>query len=273
MAELLIVVAIIAVLTGISLPVFNGQLEKSREATDLANVRGAYAELMIAVMSEDTSNPKTYSDNKYQITVDLKQNKSGWQTSGPLSIGGIIHDPNAGDDDNWKGTPGKGGKCTIVYSTEIKSGKPVGIVFNWTGGSGEGDGGNYLYNYTFSSVDKAQWTSPENDKTEFNDGSVTLLPNWKDTLINKTISLEPGKTYRMIVDVASNDGELQLAFLHANDNPNNMPKNEFTGSGQFTLDFSPTSTSVKDYKIKVALSKDTGTDGAVINSIKIVEVK
>ena len=38
MAELLIVVAIIAVLVAISIPIFNAQLEKSRDATTLANL-------------------------------------------------------------------------------------------------------------------------------------------------------------------------------------------------------------------------------------------
>ena len=46
LAELLIVVAIIAVLVAIAIPVFTTQLEKSREATDMANVRSAYAEVV-----------------------------------------------------------------------------------------------------------------------------------------------------------------------------------------------------------------------------------
>ena len=46
LAELLIVVAIIAVLVAIAIPIFNTQLEKSRQATDLANLRAAYAEAM-----------------------------------------------------------------------------------------------------------------------------------------------------------------------------------------------------------------------------------
>ena len=45
LAELLIVVAIIAVLTAIAIPVFTRQLEKSRESTDLSNARAAYAEV------------------------------------------------------------------------------------------------------------------------------------------------------------------------------------------------------------------------------------
>ena len=46
LAELLIVVAIITVVVAIVIPVFTSQIEKSREATDAANIRNAYAELM-----------------------------------------------------------------------------------------------------------------------------------------------------------------------------------------------------------------------------------
>ena len=44
LAELLIVVAIIAVLVAISIPIFNSQLEKSRDAVTVANIRAAYAQ-------------------------------------------------------------------------------------------------------------------------------------------------------------------------------------------------------------------------------------
>ena len=43
LVELLIVVAIIAVLVAVSIPIFTSQLEKSRESTDLANMRAAKA--------------------------------------------------------------------------------------------------------------------------------------------------------------------------------------------------------------------------------------
>ena len=51
LAELLIVVAIIAVLVAIAIPIFTAQLEKSREATDLANLRSAYAEAAAAALT------------------------------------------------------------------------------------------------------------------------------------------------------------------------------------------------------------------------------
>ena len=55
LAELLIVVAIIAVLVAIGIPIFTSQLEKSREAVDLSDVRSAYAEVMMAAITGDTT--------------------------------------------------------------------------------------------------------------------------------------------------------------------------------------------------------------------------
>ena len=76
LAELLIVVAIIAVLVAIAIPVFTAQLEKSREATDLANIRSAYAELMSEYLTWDG---KTDIAN---IEVPVKQVQTGWQCDG-----------------------------------------------------------------------------------------------------------------------------------------------------------------------------------------------
>lgn len=51
LAELLIVVAIIAVLVAISIPIFSSQLEKSRDAVSVANIRAAYAEAQTAYLT------------------------------------------------------------------------------------------------------------------------------------------------------------------------------------------------------------------------------
>ena len=48
--EMLIVVAIIAVLAAIAIPVFNGSLHKAKVAADMANVRAYYAELQLSGM-------------------------------------------------------------------------------------------------------------------------------------------------------------------------------------------------------------------------------
>ena len=90
LAELLIVVAIIAVLTAIAIPVFTSQLEKSREATDLANLRSAYAECSAALLtgSSDGINGVTYTAAtgtavaQATKTVTLRQQQTDWQTTG-----------------------------------------------------------------------------------------------------------------------------------------------------------------------------------------------
>ena len=55
LAELLVVVAIIGVLVAISIPIFTSQLEKSREAVDVSNLRAAYA---VGQAEALTSSPK-----------------------------------------------------------------------------------------------------------------------------------------------------------------------------------------------------------------------
>lgn len=73
LAELLVVVGIIAVLIAIAIPVFTGQLEKSREAVDAANIRSAYAEIMADAL--------TGSLKETGYTVDLKQETKGFQAN------------------------------------------------------------------------------------------------------------------------------------------------------------------------------------------------
>ena len=53
LAELLIVVAIIGVLVGISIPIFSAQLKKSRVATNQANARAAYAAAKAAYLDTE----------------------------------------------------------------------------------------------------------------------------------------------------------------------------------------------------------------------------
>lgn len=55
LAELLIVVAIIAVLVAVSIPIFTSQLNNAKLAADAANVRAKYAELVVAALEADSS--------------------------------------------------------------------------------------------------------------------------------------------------------------------------------------------------------------------------
>lgn len=51
--EMLIVVAIIAILVAVSIPVIGGALDKARKATDAANERAAKAAAVIAYLTEE----------------------------------------------------------------------------------------------------------------------------------------------------------------------------------------------------------------------------
>lgn len=128
LAELLIVVAIIAVLVAVAIPVFGSQLEKSREAADLANVRAAYAK----VLTE--ANMGIYNE---PVTVDLKQKQSDWQSADVITIGGISHSVKEGDTENWIGKPGANGTCVISFDQE------KGTKFVW---SGDGTSASNSYN-------------------------------------------------------------------------------------------------------------------------------
>ena len=60
--EMLIVVAIIAILVAIAIPTFSGALNKARASTDLANIRSGYASAQIAALT-DTETGKFYLMN------------------------------------------------------------------------------------------------------------------------------------------------------------------------------------------------------------------
>lgn len=104
LAELLIVVAIIGVLVAISIPIFTSQLERSREATDAANIRAQYAQVMTeAIATGQNVNGKTLYG-----AIPLKQQNSGW------------NDENMGKNlqsifGTTDGAPSKGGTAWVEY--------------------------------------------------------------------------------------------------------------------------------------------------------------
>lgn len=86
LAELLIVVAIIGVLVAIAIPVFTKQLEKNREAADVANIRSAYAAVLTEAITDPSGknivrDPHDFSTEIeiYVCPVELRQKIPGWQ--------------------------------------------------------------------------------------------------------------------------------------------------------------------------------------------------
>lgn len=134
--ELIVAIAIMAILVGVLTPTLIRYIEKSREATDIANVRTAYDDLMASVVLDG----KDYADAKE--TVQLKQKQADWQYYDPISIAGITHHKADGDTDNWEGIPGADGKCEISLNSDGKA------HFKWSGGDGSSENGkgNYSFN-------------------------------------------------------------------------------------------------------------------------------
>ena len=98
--EMLIVVAIIAVLVAVAIPTFNGALNKARVATDAANIRAAYAEASVEYLNG-------IANGTEKPTVAEKSVVTTGTTDGKISI--------AGKDYEWKN--GKTAKITVNSAT------------------------------------------------------------------------------------------------------------------------------------------------------------
>ena len=108
LAELLIVVAIIGVLVAISIPIFTAQLEKSRDAVSVANMRTAYAEAqtlaLTATKDGDKADKASWSAADKTVTVadvefkgkDSTDNFSGLAAELPFP-GTAVTEPAAGN--------------------------------------------------------------------------------------------------------------------------------------------------------------------------------
>ncbi len=70
LAELLIVIAIIAILIAIMFPVFGAQLNKAKAAAELANVRAKYSEMVADAMLGDDNN--LTSETNFEVTINIK---------------------------------------------------------------------------------------------------------------------------------------------------------------------------------------------------------
>lgn len=125
LAELLIVVAIIGVLVAIAIPIFTGQLEKSREAVDAANIRSQYAEVISDALLDGTS---VNGKEKYGA-VRLKQKKDNWQNT---ELATNLHSVYA----QVIGTPVANGTAWVEYNDS-----KVQAILHYEGGTGNTTGG------------------------------------------------------------------------------------------------------------------------------------
>jgi len=126
LVELVVVVAILAILVGLLAPSYTKYVERSRESTDLANVRTAYGEMM-ADINLDGKDPE-----EAKRTVQLKQKIDDWQSAKTITIAGISHTVDEGDTENWEGIPKANGTCEISLNDDNS------VKFKWSGGNESG---------------------------------------------------------------------------------------------------------------------------------------
>lgn len=113
LAELLVVVAIVAVLVAIAIPVFTSSLDKANAQTDAANIRAGYASASVALLDTDPTSDHTYYLNNDGSVGDTAgtyvckgdASKLGDSDSSPEMIGSQV-----AKSIGWK--PGNGIKYT-----------------------------------------------------------------------------------------------------------------------------------------------------------------
>lgn len=123
--EMLIVVAIIAILIAIAIPTFASSLNKARVATDEANIRSGYASVMTDVLTDEN-----YSvEGGTAVTATYKLNKDGSVTK--------IADTVTDSADPYT-TVGKNDTATKVAGVDVapwEKGKGVTYVYDYSDGS------------------------------------------------------------------------------------------------------------------------------------------
>lgn len=126
LVELVVVVAVLAILVGLLAPSYTKYVERSRESTDLANVRTEYGEMM-ADINLDGKDPE-----EAKRIVPLKQKIDDWQSAKTITIAGISHTVGDEDTANWEGIPVANGTCEISLNDDNS------VKFTWSGGNGSG---------------------------------------------------------------------------------------------------------------------------------------
>ena len=93
--EMLIVVAIIAILVAIAIPSMTTQLEKAREAADIANIRSTYSEAMVKYLEGDSL--ETDGSAVAASTAKMTQTATGWKYVEWPAYLGNVWSPAKGD--------------------------------------------------------------------------------------------------------------------------------------------------------------------------------
>ena len=227
LAELLIVVAIIAVLVVIGIPIFTSQLEKSREATDAANIRTQYALVMAEAITVDGN---VNIDGKDFEKINLRQKQPDWQTE---TI------PNSLENFSViEGIPGT--QAWVEYRADTEM-----VYIKFEGESQNGDSGSNGENNIL--IDSSSWDSTSGWKVinaKFENGKAILTPSsYKDSVLKRggdgTIMLQANKKYKLVVDTEECGANLKVRLSNRNGNITYLEQNvQNLGKYEFDIPFS-----------------------------------
>ena len=203
LAELLVVVAIIGVLVAVSIPIFTGQLEKARIATDKANVRAA----KVAAVAEYLNSGATGE------TVYFYDAADGVVKS---SIDGIKgYGKSTSDDTDADGVPVTGSKANLV-KVVVTDASGASYEASWVAGDGSSTG-----DHTSGDNDESGDGSGGESEREDNSGNTidqivknaSTWPVWTEGSDELKFSIERGRIY-------SYNGSYYVAAASGNETSN-----------------------------------------------------
>lgn len=260
LAELLIVVAIIAVLVAIGIPIFTSQLEKSREATDAANIRVQYAQVMAEAITVDGN---VNIDGKDFEKINLRQKQPDWQTETiPNSLGNFSV---------IEGIPGT--QAWVEYHADTET-----VYIKFEGESQNGDSDSNGENNIL--IDSSSWDSTsgwEVINVKFENGKAILTPfSHKDSVLKQggdgTIMLQANKKYKLVVNIEECGANLKVRLSNRNGNKTYLEQNIQT-LGKYEFDYTHEEGRDDDVRISFEVPRSQVGKGPVcITSVSFIQV-
>ena len=260
LAELLIVVAIIAVLVAIGIPIFTSLLEKSREAADAANIRAQYAQVMDEAITVDGN---VNIDGKDFEKINLRQKQPDWQTETiPNSLGNFSV---------IEGIPGT--QAWVEYHADTET-----VYIKFEGESQNGDSDSNGENNIL--IDSSSWDSTsgwEVINVKFENGKAILTPfSHKDSVLKQggdgTIMLQANKKYKLVVNIEECGANLKVRLSNRNGNNTYLEQN-IQKLGKYEFDYTHEEGHDDDVRISFEVPRSQVGKGPVcITSVSFIQV-
>ena len=112
----------------IAIPIFTNQLEKSREATDIANIRDIYAEISVAMLTDDLSVNTATATVGNGLTATTANTLTGDGTF-TVTVEDFVLQQAV---DNWQTNPAICAGATIANTLTVPTNKKVDVTFTFT---------------------------------------------------------------------------------------------------------------------------------------------